>query len=147
MSDKLSQMKEKFSPDVIMKYAWAALIVVVIVVLVVVIILPGTESKSTCSGFQYFVFLNQKMTEDSYSIELLNGVGDIRIRSTTVDGVNIGIPAIDVPSGEKFILTSAHDPTDRKADETFNSRISVLYDVVNGIDNNRDSAACTGKIQ
>lgn len=139
-------MNLKLNPDVLMKYAWAALIVVVIVVLVVVVILPGIQMKSTCTGFQYFVFLNQKMTEGSYQLELLNGVSDVRILSATVDGVNIGIASVDVPAGETFVITSVHDPTAAKADETFKSTVSILYDTPS-IDNNRDSATCTGRVQ
>jgi len=140
-------MDMKFSPDMLVKYTWVALMAVIIAVVFVVIILPGTETRSTCAGFQYFVFLNQKMTEDSYAIELLNGVSGIRVNSATVDGVNIGISSVDVAAGDKFIITSSHDPTGRKADEMFSSKISILYDMMNGIDNNRDSATCTGRVQ
>ena len=136
-----------YSPDAFVKYAWAALVVVLIVVLAVVIILPATEAKSRCTGFQYFVFLSQKLSEDSYSMELLNGVSDIHVNSATVDGVNIGISSLDVGAGDSFLIMSARDPTGKKIDETFSMRLSVMYDIKNGINNNRDTAACTGRVQ
>lgn len=135
------------NPDSVMKYAWVALIIVLIGVVIVVIVLPGIETKSACTGFQYFVFLNQKMSEDGYSLELLNGVSDIKVNGVSVDGVNIGAASIDVKSGDKFLITSARDPTAKRADEAFSSRVSILYDVKDGILNNRDSATCTGRVQ
>ncbi|MBI4174154.1 MAG: hypothetical protein HY517_00790 [Candidatus Aenigmarchaeota archaeon] len=137
----------KLSPDSVMKYAWVALIIALIAVVVVVVVIPATETKSSCTGFQYFLFLNQKMTEGSYEIELLNGVSDVRVDSVSVDGVNIGAASAEVKAGEKFLLSSANDPTGKRVDETFAARISVLYDIKGGILNNRDSATCTGRVQ
>lgn len=143
----MAMPKISANPDSVMKYAWVALIVVLIAVVVVVVVLPTTETKSTCSGFQYFLFLNQKMAEGSYELELLNGVSDVKVNSVTVDGVNIGSASIDVLAGEKLLLSSVHDPTGKRVDDTFAARVSILYDMKGGILNNRDSATCTGRVQ
>src|SRR3989338_6102004 len=132
----MAMPKISANPDSVMKYAWVALIVVLIAVVFVVVVLPTTETKSTCSGFQYFLFLNQKMAEGSYELELLNGVSDVKVNSVTVDGVNIGSASIDVLAGEKLLLSSVHDPTGKRVDDTFAARVSILYDMKGGILNN-----------
>ena len=135
----------RYDPEAIAKYLWVALIAVVIVV-VVVVVFPPSETRSSCTGFQYFVFLSQKMTPDSYSIELLNGPRDIVVKGFNVDGRDVGAAEADVKAGDSFIIRSLRDPTNAKVDENFRYHVIVSYDM-NGIKENRDSATCTGKIQ
>lgn len=137
----------KFGPDILTKYLTVGLIVIVIAALFLIVILPATETRSVCTGFQYVVFLNQKMAQDQYSVELLNGVGDITVNKATLNGVDLGITVMDVSSGERVILTSTKDPTDKKADETFSHELLIFYDVKDGIKDNKDTATCTGKVQ
>jgi len=133
----------QYTPEEIAKYLWIALIAVVIVVVVVIVFQPG-ETRSSCSGFQYFIFLNQKMTPDSYSLELLNGVRDAKIKSVFLDDTDIS-SAVDVKAGDSFLLESSIH-TALKADDNFRSRVTVYYDTPS-IEDNRDSAICTGRVQ
>ena len=133
----------QYDPEIIAKYLWAALIAVVLVVAVIVVFHPG-ETRSSCSGFQYFVFLSQKMTPGEYSLELLNGVRDIKIKSVTLESSDIGF-ATDVNAGDSFIITSSKK-NDARTDDTFNYRVTIYYDM-SGIKDNRDSGICTGRVQ
>ena len=133
----------QYTPEEIAKYLWIALIAVVIVVVVVIVFQPG-ETRSSCSGFQYFIFLNQKMTPDSYSLELLNGVRDAKIKSVFLDDTDIS-SAVDVKAGDSFLLESSIR-TALKAEDNFRSRVTIYYDTPS-IEDNRDSAICTGRVQ
>ena len=133
----------QYTPEEIAKYLWIALIAVVIAVVVVIVFQPG-ETRSSCSGFQYFIFLNQKMTPDSYSLELLNGVRDAKIKSVFLDDTDIS-SAVDVKAGDSFLLESSIR-TALKAEDNFRSRVTIYYDTPS-IEDNRDSAICTGRVQ
>ena len=137
----------KIDVEDISRYSTLALIIVLIIALVIVVILPNTETKSTCTGFQYFLFLDQKMTDSSYTVELLNGVRDIDVKGASLDGLDIGIAGQQVAAGEKFILESSKDPTIRKTNETFGNKLLIAYDIVDGIKENSDMAMCTGRVQ
>ena len=136
----------RLDPDLIAKYVWIALIVVMIAAIFVVIVLPNTETRSTCKGFQYFLFLDQKMTPDNYQVEILNGPRDITITDWSINGIKMS-GNLDVNAGDNFILTSSSDPTDKRADEVFSYKLTASYDIKNGISGNRDIATCTGKVQ
>ena len=138
---------KRFDIEMLSRYLTLALIAVLIIALVIVVILPNTETKSACKGFQYFIFLDQKMTESSYTAELLNGVRDINVQSASIDGLGLGINAQKVGSGEKFTLTSSKDPTTRHVNDTFGNKLYVTYDIVDGINDNTDFATCTGRVQ
>ncbi len=138
---------EKINVDDILRYLTLALIAVLIVALAVVVILPNTETRSTCRGLQYFLFLDQKMTESGYAVELLNGVRDIEVKTASIDGTDIGAALQAVASGEKFVIESQRNPAGKKINETFSSRLLIAYDIVDGIKDNTDSAICTGRVQ
>ena len=131
--------------DSMTRYLTMALMAFLIVALLIVVILPNTETRSTCTGFQYFVFLDQKMTSSGYSMELLNGIRDIDIKSASLDGVDLDMAGQRVPAGDVLLLESY--VSSRKANETFVNKISVSYDIVNGIKDNTDFATCTGRVQ
>ncbi len=131
--------------DSMTRYLTMALMAFLIVALLIVVILPNTETRSTCTGFQYFVFLDQKMTSSGYSMELLNGIRDIDIKSASLDGVDLDMAGQRVPAGDVLLLESS--VSSRKANETFVNKISVSYDIVNGIKDNTDFATCTGRVQ
>ena len=131
----------------ISRYLTIALIMFLIIALLVIVILPNTGTKSICTGFQYFLFLDQKMTENSYTVELLNGVRDIEVKGVYIDGLDLEIDGQMVVAGEKFTIESSKDPTVRKTNETFDNKLLVKYDIVNGINENSDIGTCTGRIQ
>jgi len=131
--------------DSMTRYLTMALMAFLIVALLIVVILPNTETRSTCTGFQYFVFLDQKMTSSGYSMELLNGIRDIDIKSASLDGVDLDMAGQRVPAGDVLLLESY--VSSRKANETFVNKISVSYDIVDGIKDNTDFATCTGRVQ
>lgn len=138
---------KKINVEDILHYLTITLIAVLIIALVLIVILPNTQTKSVCTGFQYFLFLDQKMTGSSYTVELLNGVRDIEVKSASIDGMNLGITNPRVGSGEKFTLTISTEPTPRKANETFGDKLLITYDIVDGIKQNTDLATCTGRVQ
>ncbi len=135
------------NPELIAKYLWVALIAVVIIIAVVVVFEPGKEVRSACTGFQYFIFHSQKMTADNYSIEIINGPADIRITGLTLEENDMALAPVDVRAGEPFILNAQKDPTSKKPEESFRYKITVSYDILTGIENNKDTATCTGKVQ
>ena len=137
----------KTNPEDVLHYLTFVLIAVLIIALVIIIILPNTGTKSICTGFQYFLFLDQKMTDSSYTVELLNGVRDIEVKSASLDGLDFGISSQQVPSGEKFTLQSSKDPTTKTVNETFGNKLLITYDIIDGIKGNTDFATCTGRIQ
>lgn len=134
----------RYNPDMIAKYLSVTLIALMIVVVVFVIVVPS-ETRSICRNFQYFVFLDQKATQDSYSVELLNGVRDIHVSRFAIGNMETSKP-LDVKAGDAFMLTSPF-ATDIKSGETFSYTVFVSYDIVNGISNNKDTATCTGRVQ
>jgi hypothetical protein len=137
-----------YSPEMIAKYLWVVLIGVVLLAVVVIIFEPGKEVRSECTGFQYFFFISQKMTPDKFSLELLNSVRDVKINGLVVEGTDVGIEKSEsVESGDLFLLNSVRKPTNLRPDETFRYKITIFYDMVNGIEGNRDIAMCTGRVQ
>ncbi len=143
----MSDNMKKINVEDVSHYLTLVLIVVLIAALVIIVILPNTETRSICKGFQYFLFLDQKMTESGYTVELLNGVRDIEIKSVSIDGTNLGIASQSVASGEKFAIESSKDPTTRRINETFGNKLYLTYDIVDGIKDNVDFATCTGRVQ
>ncbi len=137
----------KYDPDIVIKHLWIVLVAVVIIAALVIVLLPGLETRSECRGFQYFLFLDHKLAENEYSIEILNGVRDVKITSLTLEGNDLGIKPVDVKSGERVMIPSGKDPTNKKTDDTFRYKISIAYDIVDGIASNKDTAVCTGKVQ
>ena len=144
---EVSDRMKKINVEDVSRYLTLVLIAILIVALVIIVILPNTETKSICTGFQYFLFLDQKMTESSYTVELLNGVRDIEVKGILLDGLDLGINSQQVASGEKFTLQSSKDPTTRNVNDTFVNKLLITYDIIDGIKDNKDVATCTGRVQ
>ncbi|HLC77490.1 MAG TPA: hypothetical protein VJH04_04775, partial [archaeon] len=63
----------------------------------------------------------------------------------SLDGVDLDMAGQRVPAGDVLLLESS--VSSRKANETFVNKISVSYDIVDGIKDNTDFATCTGRVQ
>ena len=137
----------RYDPDIVIKHLWVVLVAVVIIAALVIVLAPGLETRFECRSLQYFFFLDHKLAENEYSIELINGVRDVRIKALTIEGKDMEIQPVDVKAGDKFLLVSVKDPTNKKTDDTFRYKISVAYDIIDGIKDNKDTAVCTGKVQ
>jgi hypothetical protein len=135
----------KYSPEEIARYLWVALIAVVLIAALTVILLPGTKTRSECTGLQYFIFLDQKLTPDGYTVELLNGQRDVTIKSASFDGIDLKINEINVNAGNSFVISSSVS-TNKKTEDMFRSRLAISYDT-SAIPGKQDSGTCTGRVQ
>ena len=124
------------------RYAWIGLLVVLIIAVFAVVISPRFETRSMCTGFQYFVFLDQKASETSYTLQLLNGVSDVSISGMSLDGASASARQ-DVKAGDTFMLSSS---SRGRQNETFIYKISIAYGTPS-MGDRQDIATCTGRIE
>lgn len=142
-------MKGQGAMEYLMTYGWALLVIVVVgaALFALGILNPGTYTQSRCSGFGYFSFQSQLLTEDDYQIEVLNGNRDITITDIFFGDTNLTIAAVDVSVNNRYIINGVADPTTKDAGDSFSETVKIHYDVDGGIEGNIDSATCVGTVQ
>lgn len=137
--------------EYLMTYGWALLIIVVVgaALFALGILNPSTYTQSRCTGFQYFTFQDQQLTQSTFSIDLLNGPKDIVVTSFKVDATSTAVnPAVTVAAGNRVVVSGNNAAAGSKADgDSYSYGVSVTYNVTGGISNNVDQGTCTGKVQ
>jgi hypothetical protein len=144
-------MKGQGALEYLMTYGWALLIIVVVgsALYSLGILNPATYTQSTCTGFQYFQFRDQKITSTTYDLEVLNGNRDIGINSLDVDGnllTVVNTPAGTHSAGSSFLMTGTGAPTTKATGDSYSVTVTVSYNVTGGIQNNVDTSTCTGTV-
>ena len=145
-------MKGQGAIEYLMTYGWALLVIVVVGAALYAsgVLNPASYTSAKCTGFQYFVWQNQKMASNDYVLEVLNGREDVSITNLVVDTTDLGAlalnPANPVGAGKKVTIDGTADPTTKAAGDPFSVTVTVIYNTttIAGI---RDSASCTGRIQ
>ncbi len=138
--------------EYLMTYGWALLVIVVVgaALYAAGVLNPASYVQSRCTGFQYFLWQNQKMTTGNYTLEVINGKEDVSIIQLLVDSSSIGTltltPSNPISTGGKVTITGPNDPTAKNAGDSFSATVTVVYNTttIAGI---RDSATCTGRVQ
>ncbi len=144
-------MRGQGAIEYLMTYGWALLVIVVVgaALYSAGVLNPASYVSSKCTGFQYFVWQNQKMNTTQYTLEVLNGKEDVSIISLLVDTTDLGTLSgftNPISAGRKVTAAGANDPTTKSAGDTFGVTVTVVYNTttIAGI---RDSASCTGRVQ
>ncbi len=135
-----------------MTYGWALLVIVVVgaALYTAGVLNPASYVQSRCTGFQYFLWQNQRMSDTNYTLEVINGKEDISITNFLIDSADQGTltlnPSNPVSTGRKVTITGASDPTTKSSGDSFSITVTVVYNTttIAGI---RDSATCAGKVQ
>lgn len=138
--------------EYLMTYGWALLVIVVVgaALYAAGVLNPASYVSSKCTGFQYFLWQNQKLNTTQYVLEVTNGKEDIYINNVQIDSADQGTLTLSSANpqspGRKVTITGANDPTTKAAGDTFTVTVTVVYNTttIAGI---RDSATCTGKVQ
>lgn len=138
--------------EYLMTYGWALLVIVVVgaALYAAGVLNPASYVANKCTGFQYFVWQNQKMATNDYVLEVLNGREDVTITNLLVDGNPRGVSGFTNPvsSGRRITIgdNSTTNPTGKVEGDTFSVTVTVIYNTttIAGI---RDSASCTGRVQ
>ncbi len=135
--------------EYLMVHAWAVLLIVFIVSAFYWLGIgnPETYVNSHCSGFSYFLFEDQKLSDGQYTIQVRGRSGSITIR-----GVQFGNSAMDASpdivydsSRDSFIITTESIPPMTEGSAFRDERVRIMYDARNGIQNSTDSALCSGR--
>lgn len=145
-------MKGQGAIEYLMTYGWALLVIVVVgaALYAAGVLNPASYVASKCTGFQYFVWQNQKMNTTDYVLEVLNGREDVSITNLLVDTTDLGAltlsPANVISAGRKVTIDGTNDPTAKNPGDTFSVTVTLVYNTstIIGI---RDSASCTGRVQ
>ena len=141
--------------EYLMTYGWALLIIVVVgaALYALGVLNPATYTQSTCRGFQYFIFQDQKLSATDFEVVLLNGNSDVNITAMSFGGTDLG--TIDSPAGSrvtpvsaggKFTASGANDPTTKVAGDSFSEVVKITYNTKD-ITGKIDSATCSGTVQ
>ena len=135
--------------EYLMTYGWALLIIVVVgaALYALGILNPASYVKSTCSGFTYFQYRDQKLDATSYTLVVLNSDQEVDITGLRINLVNANLTAPTLPTApgkQETIIGSV--PTSKSAGESYDYEVVITYDVTNGISDKTDRATCTGKV-
>src|SRR3989338_6031106 len=95
--------------EYLMTYGWALLIIVVVgaALYSLGVLNPATYTQSSCAGFQYLSFRDQRLNTTDYSIEVLNGNRDINVTALRVEGQTLTLlsPLANQSAGNSFIVS------------------------------------------
>lgn len=143
-------MKGQGALEYLMTYGWALLIIVVVGAALFALGIFSPQTKSVCTGFQYYTYSNQKMTTTQYTLEVLNGNQDVTVTNLSVEGTDLGTvtlsPTGTLGSGKRVTISGANDPTTKSSGDSYSYSVSVTYNTptISGL---KDMATCTGKVQ
>ena len=132
-----------------MTYGWALLIIVVVgaALYALGVLNPATYTQSTCRGFQYFIFQDQRLTTSQFDVVLLNGNSDVTVTAIDFNGVNLTISPQVVAAGSKFSLSGTGAPVPGKGvGDSYSNVVTLQYDT-GDIVGKKDSATCMGSVQ
>jgi hypothetical protein len=134
--------------EYLMTYGWALLIIVVVgaALYALGVLNPATYTQSRCTGFQYFIYQDQKYASTgAFSVVLLNGNTPVEVTALSVGGTSLTMSEQNVSTGAKFTL-SGTGATAGTVGDAFSNTVTVTYNTED-ISGKTDSATCTGKLQ
>ncbi len=135
--------------EYLMTYGWALLIIVVVgaALYALGVLNPSTYTQSRCTGFQYFVWQDQKLNTSSYSVSVLNGNSDVTITALSINSQTVTMAGSQNASAGGKATLSGTVAVGKSAGEAFSYTVVITYDSIGGIQAKTDTATCTGKIQ
>lgn len=136
-------MKGQGALEYLMTYGWALLIIVVVGAALFALGVFSPQTRSTCTGFQYFVFKDHARAATTYSIIVINSNQDVEV--TDLDIGTAGTTAfVNVSAGRQVTLNATSTPTKTSGD-SFSDTVTITYNVP-GLTGKKDSAVCNGKV-
>lgn len=155
-------MKGQGALEYLMTYGWALLVIVVVAAALFAlgVLNPATYQQKRCNGFQYFTYVDQRLTASNFTLQLQNSNQVITLTQVSVaadtpatftvqdaDG-NFGAT---VQAGEKFVVWADGGwvpvPALSQGDSYDDVTVTVTYDVSGGITGSTDRATCVGTVQ
>ena len=135
--------------EYLMTYGWALLIIVVVgaALYALGILNPASYVKSTCSGFTYFQYADQKLDTGNYTLIVINSDKEINITNMTINALPVVLSSpIAVTSPGKEETIAGDVVTGKSAGDTFDYEVKITYNVIGGIQGKTDRATCTGRV-
>ncbi|MBM3304262.1 MAG: hypothetical protein FJY76_04125 [Candidatus Aenigmarchaeota archaeon] len=137
--------------EYLMTYGWALLVIIIVgaALFALGVLNPATYQQRRCTGFQYFTYIDQKLTASDYEVNVRNGnqkaaVVGLMVGTSYETGVTLSNTSA-LQSGDTFTIKTAKVPSGLVAGNSFDSlNVQIVYNVEGGITNNTDTAACTG---
>lgn len=149
--------------EYLMTYGWALLVIVVVgaALFALGVLNPATYTQSSCRGFTFFTYQDQKMTTGDFDIQSLNGAQDATITGLFVTGDstaggNLGAVTVTndqgaavttASRGQKITVSGTNDPTTKGSGDSYTYTVTLQYNVVGGLSAKNDSATCSGRVQ
>ncbi len=140
--------------EYLMTYGWALIVIVIVVAALFAlgILNPAAYQQKRCSGFQYFTYVDQKLSASEYVLHVKNGA-----ESIAITGIKVGTGAIDasptlsntsaLQQGADFTIQTTNVPSGTTTGNSFsNMPVVVSYNVIDGITNNSDRGLCVGTV-
>lgn len=141
--------------EYLMTYGWALLVIVIVgaALFALGILNPATYQQKTCSGFQYFTYVDHKLNTTALVISLRNANQRINLTSIQMGGAAsfiVEYPDVTVveplSQATSFIITTPNVPAVTAGAVYSDVNISIRYDVIGGITANTETFTCAGTI-
>ena len=140
--------KGQCAMEYLMTYGWALLVIIIVgaALFALGVLNPATYQQRRCNGFQYFTYMDQRLTTSDYIIHVRNGVHKIAIQGMSVGGVpntaNLTVSDSDIQQGDEFTIKTTDIPTVTAGTNYDSLQVTITYDVQSGIAGNTDTAVC-----
>ena len=136
--------------EYLMTYGWALLVIVIVAAALfgLGVLNPASYQQKRCSGFQYFVYSDQKLSTGQFVLDVRNSNQAVGINNMTVGSASAGsltISSSNIQPGDRFTITTNTVPSVTSGN-TYSYTVIVGYNVTNGIANNVDRATCVGTV-
>lgn len=135
--------------EYLMTYGWALLIIVVVgaALYALGILNPASYVKSTCSGFTYFQYRDQKLDAGNYTLVVLNSDQEVNITGLRVNSKDAVMrsPANTTSPGKQETI-NGDVITGKAPGDSYDYEVVITYNVMGGISGKTDRATCTGKV-
>lgn len=134
--------------EYLMTYGWALLVIVVVgaALFALGVLNPQSYTQKGCRGLQYFTYQDHRLNTTAFVIDVLNGKDTVAITGLSVNSVaatNV-LPSTNQAGSSRFQISG--DAITGSAGNSYTYQVDVTYNVVGGIQGNRDRATCTGVI-
>jgi hypothetical protein len=143
--------------EYLMTYGWALLVIIIVgaALFALGVLNPATYQQKTCSGFQYFTYVDHKLNTSALVLNLRNANQRINVTSIKIGAAleidpyyPNGTLSIAEPMAQaaNFIIRTLNVPVVTAGAVYSDVNITVRYDVIDGIVGNTESFTCTGTV-
>jgi len=106
----------------------------------------NTPAVNRCEGFEYFKFVNQRLVNNRYSVQIENGGKEAELFSLTVDGMGDIRDIVILKPGEETTIYTEDININKLKGEVYSFRVEIGYNFIGEDNKRKETIMCSANV-